>query len=91
MTREEKKKKRKEERKKKRRKKTEEKQTSKHYVLHCPRFTHVRQNTKFKLPANLLNITILLHSLSLSLLLLCCYVFIFIVCFTDAVFVHILL
>ena len=39
----------------------ERKETSKHYILHCPRFTHVRQNTIFKLPANLLNITTLLQ------------------------------
>ena len=39
----------------------EEKETSEHYILHCPRFTHVRQNTIFKLPANLLNITTLLR------------------------------
>ena len=37
------------------------KETSEHYILHCPRFTHVRQNTIFGLPANLLNITILLQ------------------------------
>ena len=39
----------------------EEKETSEHYILPCPRFTHVRQNTIFKLPANLLNITTLLR------------------------------
>ena len=37
------------------------KETSEHYILHCPRFTHVRQNTIFRLPANLLNITTLLQ------------------------------
>ena len=39
----------------------ERKETSEHYILHCPRFTHVRQNTIFRLPANLLNITTLLQ------------------------------
>ena len=37
------------------------KETSEHYILHCPRFTRVRQNTIFRLPANLLNITTLLQ------------------------------
>ena len=35
----------------------ERKETSEHYILLCSRFTHVPQNTIFKLPANLLNIT----------------------------------
>ena len=39
----------------------ERKETSEHYILHCPRFTHVRQNTIFRLPANLLNIATLLQ------------------------------
>ena len=39
----------------------ERKETSEQYILRCPRFTHVRQNTTFKLPANLLNITTLLQ------------------------------
>ena len=40
----------------------ERKETFEHYILHCPRFTHVRrQNTIFSLPANLLNITTLLQ------------------------------
>ena len=39
----------------------ERKETSEQYILHCPRFTHVRQNTIFRLPANLLNITTLLQ------------------------------
>ena len=39
----------------------ERKETSEHYILHCPRFTHVRQKTIFRLPANLLNITTLLQ------------------------------
>ena len=39
----------------------ERKETSEHFILHCPRFTHVRQNTIFRLPANLLNITTLLQ------------------------------
>ena len=39
----------------------ERKETSEHYILRCPRFTHVRQNTIFRLPANLLNITTLLQ------------------------------
>ena len=39
----------------------ERKETSEHYILHCPRFTHVRQNTIFRLPANSLNITTLLQ------------------------------
>ena len=39
----------------------ERNETSQHYILHCPRFTHVRQNTIFRLPANLLNITTLLQ------------------------------
>jgi len=34
---------------------------SEHYILHCPCFTHVRQNTIFKLPADLLNISTLLR------------------------------
>ena len=34
---------------------------SEHCILHRPRFTHVRQNTIFRLPANLLNITTLLQ------------------------------
>ena len=37
----------------------ERKEISEYYILHCPRFTHVRQNTIFRLPANLLNITTL--------------------------------
>ena len=41
--------------------KEERKETSEHYILHCPRFTHVRQNTIFRLPANLLNTTTLLQ------------------------------
>ena len=36
-------------------------ETSEHYILHCPHFTHVCQNTIFKLPANLLNITTVLQ------------------------------
>ena len=39
----------------------ERKETSEHYILHCPRFTHVRQNTIFRLPANLLNTATLLQ------------------------------
>ena len=39
----------------------ERKETSEHYILHCPRLTHVRQNTIFKLLVNLLNITTLLQ------------------------------
>ena len=39
----------------------ERKETSELYILHCPRFTHVRQNTIFRLPANLLSITTLLQ------------------------------
>ena len=39
----------------------ERKETSEHYILYCPRFTHVRENTIFRLPANLLNITTLLQ------------------------------
>ena len=39
----------------------ERKEISEYYILHCPRFTHVRQNTIFRLPANLLNITTLLQ------------------------------
>ena len=35
------------------------KDTSEHYILHCPRFTHVRQNSIFKLHANLMNISTL--------------------------------
>ena len=37
------------------------KEKSEHYILHCTRFTHVRQNTILRLPANLLNITTLLQ------------------------------
>ena len=39
----------------------ERKEISEHYILHCPRFTHVHQNTIFRIPANLLNITTLLQ------------------------------
>ena len=39
----------------------ERKETSQHYILHCPPFTHVRHNTIFKLPANVLNISTLLQ------------------------------
>ena len=39
----------------------ERKETSEHYILHRPRFTHVRQNTIFKFPANLLNIATLMQ------------------------------
>ena len=39
----------------------ERNETSEHYILHCPQFTHVRQNTIFRLPANLLNMTTLLQ------------------------------
>ena len=37
------------------------KETSEHYIIHCPCFTPIRQNIIFKLPANLLNITTLLQ------------------------------
>ena len=39
----------------------ERKETSQHYILHCPPFTHVRHKTIFKLPANALNISTLLQ------------------------------
>ena len=39
----------------------ERNETSEHYILLCPRFTHVRQMSIFRLPANLLNITTLLQ------------------------------
>ena len=39
----------------------ERKETYEHCNLHCLRFTHVRQNTIFKLRANLLNITAILQ------------------------------
>jgi hypothetical protein len=37
------------------------KETSEHYILHCPRFTYVRDKTILKLPANLINICNLLQ------------------------------
>ena len=37
------------------------KETRERYILHCPRFTHVRHNTILKLPANWLNISTLLE------------------------------
>ena len=39
----------------------ERKETCEHYILRCPRITHVHQNTIFRLPANLLSITTLLQ------------------------------
>ena len=33
----------------------ERKETSEHYILHCPRFTYVRDNTILKLPVNLIH------------------------------------
>ena len=39
----------------------ERNETSERYILHRPRFTHVRQNTIFRIPANLLNITTFLQ------------------------------
>ena len=39
----------------------ERKETSEHYILHCPRLTYVRDNTILKLPVNLINICNLLQ------------------------------
>ena len=39
----------------------ERKEISEHYILHCPGFIHLRQNTIFKLAANLLSITTLVQ------------------------------